>query len=352
VAVVDEPGAGAPEVETFTATSEADRKAQVDALAQQGTVVAVEPDEPVYALVAPNDDPNFTHPGSYGLTNSGFTTAWTNGYDGSGVTIAIVDTGVLATHEDLAERVDTVNGRDFVIEPPGGNGTNDQHGHGTHVAGIAAATDNTVGGLGGAPGATILPVRVLNANGSGFTSDVVAGIYWAADHGADVISMSLGGSHCSASEQAAVSYAESLGAVVVAAAGNSNSNVPIYPAGFEGEVIAVGSTTSANTKSGFSNWGTPFVDIAAPGSSILSTYKPGPSTYASLSGTSMATPYVAAAVALVLERCPAITNGSVNGASVADKVLTMLQSTASPSIAGMGASLVQAGTATAAACPS
>jgi serine protease len=184
---------------------------------------------------------------------------------------------------------------------------------------------------------------------------VVDGIIWAADPlkgGADVISLSLGGSYCSPSEQEAVEYAEREGVIVVAAAGNDNGNVPIYPAGFEGEVIAVGSTTSTNAKSSFSNWGRPFVDVGAPGSSILSTYKPGPNTYGTLSGTSMATPHVSAVVALVLQHCPAIVNGPVNGASVADKVLTLLQSTASPIIPGLGASLVQAGAATAAACPS
>jgi subtilisin family serine protease len=360
VAVVDEPGTGAPEVETFTATSEADKAAQIDELEENGTVVTVEPDEPVTALVTP--DPR--SPEQWGLTNSGFAAAWAAGFDGAGVTIAIVDSGVLATHEDLAGKV--APGIDFYAgseAAPAGDsnyGRLDPNGHGTHVAGIAAAADNSLGGLGGAPGASILPVRVLGATGSGSTSDVVDGIIWAADPlkgGADVISLSLGGSYCSPSEQEAVEYAEREGAIVVAAAGNDNGNVPIYPAGFEGEVIAVGSTTSANAKSSFSNWGTPFVDIAAPGSLILSTYKdsagqPANGAYTTLSGTSMATPYVSAVVALVLQHCAAIVNGSAGGSSVADKVLTLLRSTASPSIPGLGARLVQAGAATAAACPS
>ncbi|MEX0851555.1 MAG: S8 family serine peptidase [Gaiellaceae bacterium] len=348
--MVDEPGAGPLEVETFTATSAADKAAHIDELEDDGTVVVVEPDEPVAALVT--SDPRSSE--QWGLVNAGFGAAWTAGFDGTGVRIAILDTGVTATHEDLAGRVDTVNGNDFVDTIGNNTGTEDPHGHGTHVAGIAAASDNGLGGLGGAPGATIVPVRVLGANGSGFTSDVVDGILWAADPtkgNADVISLSLGGAHCSSSEQIAVDYAEAQGAVVVAAAGNGNSNVPIFPAGFEGEVIAVGSTTWSNTKSSFSNWGTPFVDLGAPGSSILSTYKPGPNTYTTMDGTSMAAPYVSAAVALVLQHCPAIANGPANGSSVADKVLNRLRSTASPVIAGMGASLVQAGGATSAPCP-
>ncbi|MBM3670831.1 MAG: hypothetical protein FJW86_01395 [Actinobacteria bacterium] len=359
VAVVDEPGPGAPEVETFTATSEADLEAQIDELEAEGTVVAVEPEQPVAALV--DADPRSAE--QWGLTNSAFSTAWTNGFDGTGVRIAILDTGVQAAHEDLAGKV--VQGIDYYAgssgDPAGDSdyGRVDANGHGTHVAGIAAAGDNAVGGLGGAPGATIVPVRVLGAGGSGSSSDVSSGIIWAADPtkgNADVINLSLGGSSCSSSQQAAVDYAESQGVVVVAAAGNDDVNVPIYPAGFEGEVIAVGSTTSANAKSSFSNYGTPFVDIGAPGSAILSSYKDSPGqppngAYLVKSGTSMATPYTAAAVALLLQHCPAITNGSAAGGSVADKVLATLQATASPEIAGLGASLVQAGALTTVTCP-
>lgn len=352
VAVVDEPGAGAPAVETFTATSEADLQAQIDELETEGTVVAVEPDQPVSALV--DADPRSGE--QWGLTNAGFETAWANGLDGTGVRVAILDTGVQATHEDLVGKV--VQGIDYWagsdLAPAGDSdfARVDAYGHGTHVAGIVAAADNGLGGLGGAPGATVVPVRVLGPSGSGSGSDVTAGIYWAADPAlgdADVISLSLGGASCSTSQQAAVEWAEQQGVVVLAAAGNDNVNIPIYPAGYEGEVIAVGSTTSTNTKSPFSNWGTPFVDIGAPGSSILSTSKSG--GYVLMSGTSMATPSAAAAVAVLLQHCPAITNGPAAGSSVTDKVMTTLQSTASPVIPGLGASLVQAGSLSATTCP-
>src|SRR5581483_608886 len=156
---------------------------------------------------------------------------------------------------------------------------------------------------------------------------------------------------CDSSMQYAVDQAEQAGVVVVAAAGNAASSTPIYPAGFGGAVIAVGATDSANHRASYSNYGAPYVDIGAPGSNIYSTYAPGPSTYRNLSGTSMATPFVSAAVALVLEHCPSIANGSTNGSSITDKVLALLQSTASPMIDDLGAALLQAGAATSAVCP-
>lgn len=362
VVVVDEPGATPPTVETITATSVADKDAQVDALEADGTILAVAPDSVVSALAVTTDPRSASQ---WGLTNAGFGVAWSAGFDGTGIRIAILDTGVHAGHEDLAAKV--VQGIDVYLgsaenyNPAGDSnyGRIDANGHGTHVAGIAAAADNGLGGLGGAPGATIVPVRVLGPNGSGMSSDVIEGIMWAADPAkgnADVINLSLGGSTCSSAEQAAVDYAESQGVVVVAAAGNGNSNVPIYPGGFDGEVIAVGATTSANAKAAYSNWGMPFVDIAAPGDGIVSPYKdtggqPANAAYSTMSGTSMSTPFVSAAVALVLQHCPAIVNGGANGSSRADKVLTVLKASASPLIPGMGASLLQAGAATATACP-
>jgi len=363
VAVVDEPGAGAPAVETFTATSKSDKDAKVKELSKHGEVVAVDENEPVSAQIDGTDDPRFASGEQYGPFNAGFAGVWTsdNVLLGTGVTIAVIDTGVNATHEDLAGQV--LQGADFVT------GTEDDayagdsnfanvdfHGHGTHVAGIAAAADNTVGGLGGAPGASILPVRILDSGGSGSTDNLVSGILWAADNGADVINMSLGGGGCASTEQAAVEYAEGQGVVVVAAAGNSNSSTPIYPAGFGGSVMAVGATTKSNGKASFSNWGAPYVDIGAPGVSILSTDKDRPGepvngAYKLLSGTSMSTPFVAAAVALVLERCPAIDNGDPNGSSRHDKVITLLRSTATPMINALGARLLRVDRAVTAACP-
>ncbi len=216
---------------------------------------------------------------------------------GASVTVAVIDTGV-AVHPDLQGSF--AAGADFA---QGGSGRNDGNGHGTHVAGIIAATaDNGVGIAGLAPDVTIMPIKVLSDSGSGYSSDVARGIIWAADHGADIISMSLGGGYDTASEYA-VAYAISRGVIVIAAAGNERTigSPTSYPAAFPG-VLAVAATDSADGVAYFSNAGA-YVDISAPGVAILSTI---PGGYASWSGTSMATPYVSAVAALGLSRARAI----------------------------------------------
>jgi subtilisin family serine protease len=346
VAVVDEPGAGAPEVVTFVATSDEDKDAQLEAIAEDGHVLAVDPNQPVAALaVAPGNDPLSTQ--QWGLTKSAFDDAWAAGFDGTGQRIAVIDSGVNATHEDLSGKVDVAAGTDFIAP---GDGTADGNGHGTHVAGIAAASDNALGGIGAAPGATIVPVRVLDAGGNGTMDDVADGILWAADpaHGdADVLNLSLGGAHCSSFVEAAVAYAVSQGAVVVAAAGNGNNNVGVAPALYNDYVIAVGATTTTDGKATFSNYGTPYVDIGAPGVAVPSTWPFGvqgvQAKYRSLSGTSMATPLVAAAAALVRQHCPAATPSEVQA---------ILHDNAGPMVNLLGAPRLDAGLAVAAACPS
>jgi hypothetical protein len=200
-------------------------------------------------------------------------------------------------------------GIDFVQR--GGNGWNDQNGHGTHLAGIiAASVNNGLGIAGGAPGVKILPVRVLAADGSGFSSNVAAGIIWATDHGARVINLSLGGTIRSDGTQAAIRYANSKGAIVLAAAGNGatpgpHANEPVYPGAFP-EAVAVGAVDSNLQRATFSNYG-PYVDLAAPGVAIRSTYASSRTAYADMSGTSMATPYASAAAALVVATNPKLT---------------------------------------------
>ena len=188
-AVVDTPGPEAPVVVKFTATSEQDKDQKVRDLQDTGTIVALEQDKPVSALsVDPSNDPGYT--AQWGLASANFPTAWASGtgLDGSGVRIAIVDTGVRGTHEDLTARVaageafdSNLSGIALPANTNSDTSTGSGAGHGTHVAGIAAASDNAVGGVGGAPGATIVPVRVLNANGNGSDASVAAGIIWAAD---------------------------------------------------------------------------------------------------------------------------------------------------------------------------
>lgn len=217
------------------------------------------------------------------------------------VTVAIVDTGVDLHHPDLAAKI--VPGRDIV---DGDDEAMDGHGHGTHCAGIAAAiTDNQVGVAGFAPNVRIMPVRVLDNNGSGTAADVAAGIIWAADHGAQVISMSLGSYSESQAKADAVKYAFSKDVSVVAAMGNDGNHRKIYPAAQPG-VIAVGSTDKRDKRSYFSNYGD-WIAVSAPGSSILSTfptYGTEYKDYGSISGTSMATPAVAGVVALIRSEFP------------------------------------------------
>ncbi|MDZ7576753.1 MAG: S8 family peptidase [Candidatus Nanopelagicales bacterium] len=224
--------------------------------------------------------------------------AW-SGATGDGVVVAVIDTGVDGSHPDLSGAL--VSG--YNARTDRGDNTSpatDQHGHGTHVSGtIAARAGNGIGIAGLAPDASVMPVKVLSASGSGYTSDVAEGIVWAVDNGAAVLNMSLGGGHSSVME-AAVEYAVDQGATLVAAAGNDGSSVPFYPAAYPG-VLSVAAINSSGERASWSNYGST-LDLAAPGVNVLSTL-PG-STYESWSGTSMATPHVAASAALILELAP------------------------------------------------
>jgi thermitase len=246
------------------------------------------------------------------LTKIRAATAWATSEGAASAVIAVVDTGVDYTHPDLAGKV--ALGPDLA---DGDGDPMDVDGHGTHVAGIAAATGgNGVGVAGVCPACGILAVKVF-PDGEGFASDfdVAEGITWAADHGADVVNLSLGGPGASSVLQSAVDYAVGRNVLVVAAAGNESTTTPSYPGAIV-SAIAVSATTSSDTKATFSNFGN-WVDIAAPGVGILSTV-PG-AGYAAWSGTSMATPVVAGAAALAFAGRPGSTAASVR---------TLLQSTA------------------------
>ena len=236
---------------------------------------------------------------------------------GQDILIAVVDTGTDLDHPDLVSKVRADIDRDFVNDD---DDADDDHGHGTHVSGIAAAaTDNGLGVAGLGWEATILPLKALDENGDGRATNVAAAIRHAADNGADVINMSVGGAAaCPYYVQDAVDYAYGRGAVLVAAAGNNEGYEENFPANCE-HVLGVAATTSYDTHASYSNYGN-HVSVAAPGSSIYSTGWIGDggtnctSGYCYKSGTSMATPYVAGLAALVYSRYPTYTPDQVASA--------------------------------------
>lgn len=217
--------------------------------------------------------------------------------------VAVVDTGVQLDHPDLKGRlVQGVN----IIDPS--RPPEDDVGHGTHVAGIIAAHVNNNEGVAGLTWySKIMPIKALDSTGAGSTYAVAQGVIWAADHGADIINMSLGNYAEAEFLHDAIKYAASKGALVVAASGNDNTDRPGYPAAYP-EVLAVAATDPGGGKAEYSNYGN-YIDVAAPGTSIASTY-PG-SRYAALSGTSMASPHVAALASLVRAANPELTNREV-----------------------------------------
>lgn len=227
----------------------------------------------------------------WGITKIGAPSLWGT-ERGAGVNVAVLDTGIFASHPDLTGRV--VTGASFVDY---NTSSSDDHGHGTHVAGTIGATDNTIGVVGVAPSATLIPVKVLDRNGSGNYSWIVAGINWAVANGAKVINMSLGGSVSDPSLETAVTNANTSGVFVAAAAGNGGRRgAANYPAAYA-SAVAVAATDSFDVIASFSTQGN-YVDLAAPGVSVNSTTFDG--KYASNSGTSMATPHVAGAAALLM----------------------------------------------------
>lgn len=258
--------------------------------------------------------------------------AW-NVTTGGGTRVAIIDSGVAADNNDISPQVaERVNFSDKVIAGPDGY---DRYGHGTHVAGIVAAVaNNSIGVAGVCPSCSIFDVKVLNDSGSGSSSAIAKGIDWAATHGAKVINMSLGQRVSSRTLEVAVNNAWNQGVVIVAAAGNEGTQAQVYPGAYP-NVIAVAATDNKDAKASFSTYGK-WVDVAAPGVSVYSTFPNHPfaleSQYGSsegydiLSGTSMASPVVAATAALVWSTAAGTSNTSVRA---------KVESTADP-ISGTG----------------
>ncbi|AIQ43034.1 S8 family peptidase [Paenibacillus sp. FSL R5-0912] len=219
------------------------------------------------------------------------------------VVVAVVDTGVQADHPDLQGQL--LAGYNAITN---GGAPDDDVGHGTHVSGIIGALTNNEEGVAGISWYNkILPVKALDNSGAGTTYSVAEGIIWAADHGAKVINLSLGNYADSQFLHDAIKYAYDRDVVIVSASGNDNTERPGYPAAYE-EVIAVAATNSTGERASFSNYGD-YIDVAAPGESIASTYPDN--QYAALSGTSMASPHVAALAGLVRSLNPGLTNKEV-----------------------------------------
>jgi thermitase len=309
------------------------QEAVLKALSHNPNVEFVEPNYIARADIVPNDPYvgttyNSSHSGAvsqWGWAKISAYQAWDVTRGSAGVKVAVVDTGIDNSHPDLPV---VVLQKDFINND---NNAEDDNGHGTHVAGtIGALTNNSVGVAGTNWAVGLMAAKVLNSSGSGSYTAVANGIIWAADNGAKVINLSLGGP-ASTLLQNAVAYAWNKGAVLACSAGNSGSSAKSYPAAYT-QCIAVAATDKNDAKASFSNFGNKWVDVAAPGVAILSTL-PNTSVYLNtqygyytsydaLNGTSMASPHVAGLAGLVWAKGDCATNTCVRSKieTTADKV--------------------------------
>ena len=313
----------------------------LERLNRDSRVEYAEPNYEVKADIIPND---LDFDKLWGLNNTEQTggaldadidavDAWDTQTGSHDVVIAVIDTGVDYNHEDLASNIWTNsgeipgNGKDddsngFVDDVHGYDFVNsdgdpmDDHYHGTHCAGtIGAVGDNMIGVAGVNWNVSIMPVKFLNASGSGTTTAAIASIDYATQMGVDVMSNSWGGGGFSTSLESAISAANDAGILFVAAAGNTSSNndlYPHYPSSYDvPNVVSVAATDHNDNRASFSCYGAESVDLGAPGASIYST-KPN-NTYGSLSGTSMATPHVAGAAGLIKAQYPSLASDGIKG---------------------------------------
>ena len=289
---------------------EADAKAMMDYFRKNWNPVYTEPHYIYLANQTPADDAAVYIPNDilfrkyqWNLPAIETLEGWNITRGDENIIVAVVDTGVDLDHPDLVQNL--VEGYN-VVQP--GSPPADDVGHGTHVAGVIAASVDNVEGIAGISWHNrVMPVKVLDETGVGSTYNVAQGIIWAADNGAKVINLSLGNYVDAQFLHDAIRYAYERDVVLIAATGNDNTEEPGYPAAYP-EVFAVSSTNHWNEKSPFSNFGD-YVDVVAPGENIASTYSGN--QYAALSGTSMASPHVAALAAMIRSVNPALTNGEV-----------------------------------------
>ena len=294
----------------------ASQAAALATLDSSGDVVYAEANVTIHADAAeiiPND-PRFTE--QWGLTMVDAPEAWTVSTGSSSTIVAVIDTGIDLHNAEFAGRLwrnptastarNPVYGWNFVNN--NGN-TQDNNGHGTNVAGILAAKGNNGVGIAGINWNTeIMPLKSLDANGNGTTDEAVAAIYFAVNNGAKVINASWGGDVWTSALLDALNYADSKGVVFVTAAGNESSNNDVtttYPASFRtpNEIVVAAVDQTGNLAS-YSNYGATTVDLAAPGTDIMSTI---PGGYAYYTGTSMATPFVSGTVSLLAGKFPGLT---------------------------------------------
>jgi len=292
------------------------------AMSQNPDIEYVEPNYIAHITATPNDT---FFEFQYALRNSGqeigipgspqgrnqadirATSAWDETKGDEEISIAVIDTGIDLKHPDIMGKIISP-GRDFANDD---SDATDDNGHGTHVAGITAASTNNGEGIAGvAWNCRVLPVKSMDSEGYGFISWIVEGIQWAVDNGADVINLSLGAYEPSQSLEDAVRYAFQEGVVVVAAAGNDSDSV-LYPAAYDAYCLAVAATDYDDLRPDWSNSG-PEIDVAAPGERVLSLvptwfWESGAFPYAFGSGTSAATPHVAGLAALIKSIKPWLT---------------------------------------------
>jgi len=324
------PAPPSPEFDTITSSyNTTDGYGEVDLEQVLEDILNVDlPSQPDQALVEDNRIDN------YGLDRIGAPEAWAAGYTGEGIIVAVLDTGVDTDHFDLDEKIwinedeiagdgidndnngyiDDIKGWNAVDE---NNNVEDIDGHGTHVAGTIAAEENGVGIVGAAYGVRIMPVKVFDDEGSGAWTDIAQGIYYAVDNGANIINMSLGGGYTTVQiVEDAIRYANDNGVMCVMAAGNEGAPIPAAPGTYASEYgIVVGAVDENGALAGFSNraggptdWDGDGAEnplyVTSSGVGIFSTLPDD--FWGGKSGTSMATPFVAAAVAIMMQADPTL----------------------------------------------